>query len=60
MAYSRLIQLVGPENLTVATRTMAEAVNRVGRVLLTQAYINAGFGAVLGACALRDRYPVRC
>ncbi len=43
----RLIQLVGPQNLTVATRTMAEAVNRVGRVLLTQAYINAGFGAVL-------------
>ncbi len=43
----RLIQLVGPENLTVTTRTMAEAVNRVGRVLLTQAYINAGFGAIL-------------
>lgn len=43
----RLIQLVGPQNLTVTTRTMAEAVNRVGRVLLTQAYINSGFGAVL-------------
>lgn len=43
----RLLQLVGPQNLTVATRTMAEAVNRVGRVLLTQAYINSVFGAVL-------------
>ncbi len=43
----RLIRLVGPENLTVTTRTMAEAVNRVGRVLLTQAYINTGCGAVL-------------
>jgi predicted PurR-regulated permease PerM/CheY-like chemotaxis protein len=43
----RLIQLVGPENLTVTTHTMAEAVNRVSRLLLTQAYINTGFGAVI-------------
>lgn len=43
----RLIQLVGPENLTIATRTMGEAVNRVSHLLLTQAYINAGFGATI-------------
>ena len=44
----RLVQLLGPENLTVTTRTMAEAVDRVGRLLLTQAYINTGMAAVLG------------
>lgn len=43
----RLIQLVGTKNLTLATRTMAEAVNRVSHFLLTQAYINTGFGAVI-------------
>jgi predicted PurR-regulated permease PerM len=43
----RLIQLVGPQNLTIATRTMAEAVNRVSHFLLTQAYINASYGAVM-------------
>jgi predicted PurR-regulated permease PerM len=43
---SRLIQLAGPKNVTVTTRTMAEAVNRVSHLLLTQAYINAAFGAV--------------
>ena len=43
----RLIQLLGPQNVTVTTRTMAEAVNRVSRFLLVQAYINAGFGAVI-------------
>jgi predicted PurR-regulated permease PerM len=43
----RLIQLVGPQNVTITTRTLAEAVNRVSHFLLTQAYINTGFGAVL-------------
>jgi predicted PurR-regulated permease PerM len=45
----RLIQLVGTKNVTLATRTMAEAVNRVSHLLLTQAYINAAFGAVIAA-----------
>jgi predicted PurR-regulated permease PerM len=43
----RLIQLVGTQNLTLATRTMAEAVNRVSHLLLTQAYINASFSSVI-------------
>jgi len=43
----RLLQLVGPNNLTLATRTMAEAVNRVSHLLVTQVYINTGFGAVI-------------
>ena len=43
----RLIQLVGPQNVTVTTRTMDEAVKRVSHFLLTQAYINAGFGTVV-------------
>jgi predicted PurR-regulated permease PerM len=45
----RLIQLTGPENVTLTTRTLAEAVNRVSHVLLTQAYINVGFGIVISA-----------
>jgi predicted PurR-regulated permease PerM len=44
----RLIQLVGPQNVTLTTRTMDEAVKRVSHFLLTQAYINAGFGVVVG------------
>ncbi|HET9960233.1 MAG TPA: AI-2E family transporter [Polyangiaceae bacterium] len=43
----RLIQLMGTQNVTVTTRTMAEAVKRVGHLLLTQAYINVGFGVVI-------------
>ena len=43
----RLIQLLGPQNVTVTTRTMSEAVNRISHYLLTQAYINAGFGSVI-------------
>jgi predicted PurR-regulated permease PerM len=43
----RLIQLVGPRNVTLTTRTMADAVNRVSHLLLTQLYVNAGFGAVI-------------
>jgi predicted PurR-regulated permease PerM len=43
----RLIRLAGTQNVTVATRTMAEAVNRVSRFLLTQLCINAGFAAVI-------------
>lgn len=43
----RLIQLVGPRNVTLTTRTMADAVNRVSHLLLTQLYVNAGFGVVI-------------
>ncbi|HYQ14633.1 MAG TPA: AI-2E family transporter, partial [Polyangiaceae bacterium] len=43
----RLIQLVGPRNVTLTTRTMADAVNRVSFLLLTQAYVNAATGAVI-------------
>lgn len=43
----RLIRLVGTQNVTVTTRTMVEAVNRVSHFLLTQACINAGFGTAI-------------
>ena len=43
----RLIQLMGPRNVTLTTRTMADAVKRVSHLLLTQAYVNAAFGAVI-------------
>ena len=43
----RLIQLVGPGNVTLTTRTMADVVNRVSYLLLTQLYVNAAFGAVI-------------
>jgi len=45
----RIIQLAGPQNITLATRTMGEAVNRVSHFLLTQLYINTGFSAVIAA-----------
>lgn len=43
----RLIQLVGPGNVTLTTRTMSEVVNRVSHLLLTQVYVNVAFGAVI-------------
>lgn len=43
----RLIVLLGPQNVTLTTRTMTEAFGRVSYLLLTQAYINSGFGAVI-------------
>jgi predicted PurR-regulated permease PerM len=47
----RLIQLMGPKNVTVTTQTLGEAMTRVGHLLLTQVYINAAF-AVLVALGL--------
>jgi predicted PurR-regulated permease PerM len=44
---ARLILLLGPENVTLTTRAMTEAFTRVSHLLLTQAYINGGFGAVI-------------
>jgi predicted PurR-regulated permease PerM len=43
----RLIQLMGPKNVTVTTQTLGEAMTRVGHLLLTQLYINASFAAVV-------------
>jgi hypothetical protein len=43
----RLIVLLGTQNVTLTTRTMTEAFGRVSYLLLTQAYINSGFGAVI-------------
>lgn len=43
----RLIQLVGPQNVTVTTRTIDEVVKRISHFLLTQSYINAGFAGVV-------------
>lgn len=43
----RLIRLVGTSNVTVATQTIDDATGRISRLLLTQAYINSGFGAVV-------------
>jgi predicted PurR-regulated permease PerM len=45
----RLILLLGTQNVTVTTRTMTEAFTRVSHLLLTQAYINSAFGAVIAA-----------
>ncbi|MGC4087642.1 MAG: AI-2E family transporter [Polyangiaceae bacterium] len=57
---ARLIQLVGPENVTVTTRTLGEAVKRVSHLLLTQAYINVAFGAAvaLGLYAIGIPYAL--
>jgi predicted PurR-regulated permease PerM len=43
----RLIQLMGPKNVTVTTQTLGEAMTRVGHLLLTQVYINASFAALI-------------
>jgi predicted PurR-regulated permease PerM len=43
----RLIQLMGPKNVTVTTQTLGEAMTRVGHLLLTQVYINAAFAALI-------------
>jgi len=45
----RLVRLVGTRNVTVTTRTMVEAVNRVSHFLLAQVCVNAGFGMVIAA-----------
>ncbi len=43
----RLIQLMGPKNVTVTTQTLGEAMTRVGHLLLTQVYINAAFATLI-------------
>ncbi|HEY6077224.1 MAG TPA: AI-2E family transporter, partial [Polyangiaceae bacterium] len=56
----RLIQLMGPQNVTVTTQTLGEAMTRVGHLLLTQVYINASFAALvaLGLYAIGVPYAV--
>ncbi len=44
---NRFIRLVGQGRVTVTTRTLDEAGQRISRFLLTQSAINAGFGLVV-------------
>lgn len=43
----RLIRLIGPESVTLTTRLMDEAAQRVSRFLVAQTLINLAFGAVI-------------
>lgn len=43
----RLIQLVGPQNVTLTTRTLDEAVQRISRLLMGLTYVNASYGVVV-------------
>ena len=43
----RLIQLVGPQNVTLTTRTLDEAVQRISRLLMGLTYINAAYGVIV-------------
>jgi predicted PurR-regulated permease PerM len=45
----RIITLAGPENVTVTTRTLDEAVRRISHLLLGLTYINVAFGALVAA-----------
>jgi predicted PurR-regulated permease PerM len=56
----RLIQLMGPKNVTVTTQTLGEAITRVGHLLLTQVYINTAFAVVaaLGLSAIGVPYAL--
>jgi predicted PurR-regulated permease PerM len=43
----RFIRLIGPESVTLTTRLMDEAAQRVSRFLVAQTLINIGFGAII-------------
>lgn len=45
----RIIRLTGSENVTMTTRLMDEAAQRVSRYLVAQLLINIGFGALITA-----------
>jgi hypothetical protein len=45
---NRLIRLAGRGRLAVTTRALDEAAHRIGRYLLGQSLINAGFGVAVG------------
>ena len=55
----RFIRLVGKGKLTLTTRTMDEAGQRIGRFLVHQSALNAGFGVLvaLGLFAIGIPYP---
>jgi len=44
---NRIVRLAGPGRLTLTTRTMDEAGQRISRYLLAQSAINAAFGATI-------------
>jgi len=46
---NRFIRLVGQGRITLTTRTLDEAGQRISRFLLTQSIINAGFGVIVAA-----------
>lgn len=46
---NRFLRLVGHGKITLTTRTMDEAGQRISRFLLTQSLINSGFGVVVAA-----------
>ena len=45
----RLIRLIGYGRLAVTTRAFDEAAGRIGRYLVAQSVLNAGYGATVGA-----------
>lgn len=54
---NRLIRLVGYGSMTVTTKAVDDACQRISRYLLMQFIINAGFGIVLGVGLLLFRLP---
>ncbi len=57
---NRLIRLVGHGRLTVMTKAVDDAGQRISRFLLMQLIINGGFGFVLGTGLLLIRVPHAC
>ncbi len=45
---NRLLRLVGQEQLSLATKALGDAADRVSRFLLMQLIVNASFGLILG------------
>ncbi|MDQ2948759.1 MAG: AI-2E family transporter [Acidobacteriota bacterium] len=45
---NRLLRLVGPEQLSLATKALGDAADRVSRFLLMQLVVNCSFGLILG------------
>ena len=48
---NRLIRLAGKGRLTLTTRALDEAGRRIGRYLLGNSLVNAGFGITVGTHA---------
>src|ERR1700738_1541973 len=45
---NRLLRLVGQEQMSLATKALGDAADRVSRFLLMQLIVNASFGLTLG------------